>query len=114
MDSRNIAQLQEQYPDITILSGGISGLYYGLDEERNKIVIFGEKGKVLLSKGQAIVLVKELKSMVNTYLNSNQSKNQSGIKQIESVNRQALRTGLSYGKYMSLRKELRNENGTNF
>lgn len=100
MDSRNISQLQQQCPGITIVSGGMSGLYYGLDEERNKIVIFGEKGKVLLSKGQATVLVKELKDMIKIYLNGNQSKNQSGIKQIESINRQALRTGLSYGKYM--------------
>lgn len=102
MDSHNISQLQQQYPDITIVSGGMSDLYYGLDEERNKIVIFGEKGKVLLSKGQATLLVKELKNMIKTYLNGNQSKNQSGIKQIELVNQKALQTGLSYGKYMQM------------
>ncbi len=112
MDSRNISRLQQQYPDITIVSGGMSGLYYGLDGGRNKIVIFGEKGKVLLSKGQATVLVKELKDMIKIYLNGNQSKNQSGIKQIELVNRKAIQVGLSYGKYIR-EKELKNENRTN-
>ena len=102
MNSRNISRLQQQCPDITIVSGGMSGLYYGLDEERNKIVIFGEKGKVLLSKGQATVLVKELEDMIKIYLNGNQSKNQSGIKQIELVNQKALQTGLSYGKYIQM------------
>ena len=67
MNQYQMNNIENNYDGLMGIEGEKRGVYYILDEDRNGIVICGEKGMTLLNKEQALSVSKELKSILDLY-----------------------------------------------
>lgn len=67
MNQYQMNNIENNYEGLMGIEGEKRGVYYILDEDRNGIVICGEKGMTLLNKEQALSVSKELKSILDLY-----------------------------------------------
>ena len=67
MNQYQMNNIEKNYEGVIGIESEVAGLYYIIDDERDRIAICGEKGKTLLSFKQAVCLSKELCDVIDIY-----------------------------------------------